>query len=296
MNKIAIPILLAFIWFFLAFSTRTNSALKQAKKVLDGFCALVPSGNAVIAEDTISVQAFYMSKTEITNAQYREFLNALKQKGDSATLSLAQIDSNAWRNPRNFSEPYASYYHSHPAYDNYPVVNITVQGAERYCAWLSDYYDSISNGTLKLIFRIPTQAEWIRAARGDEHHKQFAWTGNSIHNENGQKRANFLTIGEQNITRDSATNQLKLVSREQYFFEGPFAGNDIIAPAKSYWPNEFGFYNLNGNVSEMIADRNRSIGGCWNAPGFDIRNESLMRYDGPDPRVGFRVVASVVRP
>lgn len=280
-------------------ATSGKPSLKHAQKVLDGFCSYVPSGNAVIEDDTLSVQSFYMSKTEITNIQYREFLHALRKKGDLEKLALAQVDSLAWNTKLGYSNAaYASYYHNHPAYNDYPVVNISAKGAELYCEWLSEVYDSISNGGMKVKFRIPTRAEYMRAARGDHHYYQFAWGGPYLQNVRGQHLANHLQVGEQNIQRNLENGKLEIVSRDKILYDVlTFTDNaDVTAPAKSYWPNDFGFYNLNGNVSEMISDAQMAVGGDWNSPGYDIRNESIKKFDGQDPRVGFRVVVTYSKP
>ena len=70
---------------------------------------------------------------------------------------------------------------------------------------------------------------------------------------------------------------------------------DVLAPSKSYWPNDFGIYNMNGNASEMISDGEFVVGGDWRSPGYDIRNESIKAYNGPSPEIGFRIVASYIQ-
>ena len=70
----------------------------------------------------------------------------------------------------------------------------------------------------------------------------------------------------------------------------------IIAKAESYYPNEFGFYNLNGNVSEMISDSEKAVGGDWTCPGYDVRIESEKEFKEAHPTVGFRVVATYLGP
>jgi formylglycine-generating enzyme required for sulfatase activity len=82
------------------------------------------------------------------------------------------------------------------------------------------------------------------------------------------------------------------VSYDHIGVTGDFA--DITAPVKSYWPNGYGLYNVNGNVAEMIADKEIVAGGSWNDPGYDVRNESVKPYKGAARNVGFRIVATVV--
>ena len=273
----------------LSFNSKKPS-LKTAMKALDGFCNFVPSGYAVVNGDTSSVQGFYMSEGEITNFQYREFLFDLKQNGETEKLKIAQIDTLGWRTPLGFNEPYVDYYHAHPAYAGYPVVNVSKEGAELFCEWLSKKYEDLSNGELKITFRIPTHAEWMRAARGDNHYARYSWGGPYLRNAKGCFLANFTAVGAENITRDPKTGELVVVSK-------PMPGmamdhSDITAPALSYNPNAYGLYNMNGNVAEMISDGDLAVGGGWKSPGYDIRNESTMAFTKPSNEVGFRVVAT----
>ena len=144
-------------------------------------------------------------------------------------------------------------------------------------------------------FRIPTKAEYIRAARGDNHNYQYSWSGPFLRNSDGDYLANFLAFGARNIAKDQTTGEYKIVNEStdlSYFKD--YA--DVLAPAKSYFPNEFGFYNLNGNASEMISDEDVVVGGDWKSPGYDIRIESKRAYNGAESTVGFRVVATYLVP
>jgi formylglycine-generating enzyme required for sulfatase activity len=265
-------------------------SLKRSKKLVESFCAFIPSGLTVIDGDTSSVQAFYMSKTEITNSQYNEFLAYLKRNKRFDDLKIAQVDSSKWNQGSSLNSKYAEYYHGHPAYKEYPVVNITREGAEMYCEWLTMYYDSLSNGTLKLKFRLPLREEHVRAARGDNHDHVYPWGGIYLRNTQGQPLCNFVRLDETNITKSDRGYEVKLLPN--YSMAGVF---DILAPAKSYWPNEFGIYNLSGNASELIAKEEKALGGDWSSPGYDVRITSEKAYAGASPMIGFRVVASYVQ-
>ena len=293
--RIAYLLFAASAVFLTSLSSKPKPSAKAALKVLKGFCEFVPSGNAVVDGDTVSVQAFYMSKTEMTNLDYLEFLAHLKKNGEWGKYEIAKIDSSKWVNSMGYGEPYKEHYHKHPAYGNYPVVNISKEGAEMYCQWLSWSYDSISGGELKLTFRIPTKAEYIRAARGDNHNYQYSWSGPFLRNSDGDYLANFLAFGARNIAKDQSTGEYKIVneSTDLSYFKDYV---DVLAPAKSYFPNEFGFYNLNGNASEMISDEDVVVGGDWKSPGYDIRIESKRAYNGAESTVGFRVVATYLVP
>jgi len=297
MKKTLATSCLVFTIILISFSTTKKPSSKRAMKVLDGFCNYVPSGNAVIEGDTVSVQSFYMSVSEITNIQYQEFIYSLSKNNNEEKLTVARIDSLQWTKMfKSFSgEKYGEYYHRHPAYHSYPVVNVSKAGAGLFCEWLTTRYDSLSNGELKIKFRIPTRAEWMRAARGNHHGYTYSWEGLYLKNSDGKTVANFVRLGERNITKNTETGKfevqiIKLVDGE--YNDSP----DVTAPVKSYWPNEFGFYNLNGNVSEMISDGDFAVGGDWRAPGYDVRNESIKTFNEANPTVGFRVVTTYEKP
>lgn len=278
----------------MSFISGKKPSAKAAKKILVNFCAFVPSGQTLLENDTFSVQSFYISQGEITNFQYLEFLYDLKQKGELDKLKIAQIDTNNWTTELKWgNEAYAEHYHDHPAYREYPVVNISKEGAELYCKWLTEKYDSLSNGELKLVFRIPTRAEWLRAVKGTQMRSSYTWGGPYLWNSKGQVLANFLRFGAENITLNQETGVLEITTKDVgYSFIKDNA--DVTAPSKSYWPNEFGIYNMNGNVAEMVSDQNIVVGGDWRSPGYDIRNESFKPYTGSSVTVGFRVVVSCV--
>ncbi len=279
----------------LGFTSSKKPSKKRALKTLQNFCAFIPSGNALVGKDTISVQSFYTSKTEITNLQYREFLFDLKKKGENAKLKTAQIDSSTWRSNFGNNEKYSEYYHVHPAYNNYPVVNVTKEGAELYCEWLSKKYEDLSNGELKIKFRLPQKSEWIRAARGDSHFAKYTWKNPFLRNTEGLFLANFVRIGLESVHYNNEKKKYEIINIPIDFnLNLQNATADVTAPAKSYWPNEFGLYNMNGNVGEILADKDEVIGGDWASPGYDIRIESIKKYVGASPTVGFRIVASSI--
>ena len=277
----------------MSFISGKKPSAKLAIKTIENFCVYVPSGQTLIENDTVSVQSFYISQGEVTNFQYAEFLYDLKRKGEFEKLKIAQLDTNNWTTELKWgNEKYTEHYYQHPAYRDYPVVNVSKEGAELYCQWLTEKYDSISGGELKLKFRIPTHTEWLRVANGSRMKSSYSWGGPYLRNAKGQVLANFVRFGAENITRNEETEIYEVTTKNiGYNFDDDA---DVTAPSISYWPNEFGIYNLNGNVSEMVADKAIVVGGDWRSPGYDIRNESFRAYKGSSVTVGFRVIATYV--
>ncbi|HKZ86550.1 MAG TPA: SUMF1/EgtB/PvdO family nonheme iron enzyme [Anaerolineae bacterium] len=109
--------------------------------------ALAPAGEFLMGEgnDTHSVYvaAFYIAKYPLTNRAYKAFVDAAGHKA-----------------PRHWQTGYPE------ALDDHPVVNINWYDALAYCRWLSD--------TTGHHYRLPTEAEWEKAARGTDS-RTYPW-------------------------------------------------------------------------------------------------------------------------
>jgi len=131
----------------------------------------------------------------------------------------------------SFHDPMTNMYFWHPAYDNYPVVGVTWVQAKAFSIWRTQLLNSwlVSMGDLFVNdFRLPTEAEWERASRGDLQLSQFPWGGPYIRNESGCFLGNFKPM------------------RGRYFEDGGFHTVKVF----SYNPNGWGLYCMAGNVSE----------------------------------------------
>lgn len=277
---------------YLTSVTNTDKKTKKlTQKVLYENYAFVPSGNIIVDNDTISIQSFIMFKTEVSNINYGEFLLDLKSKGKLEEFAIANIDSVLWRTPLNNSAKYVDYYHMHPAYRDYPVVNISKEGAELYCEWLTERINSSLELDKKIIFRLPTHEEWKYAAHGDLELNPYPWGGPYLRNSSGNVLCNFLRLDATSIGRDSLGKYTIYPVPNDMMQD---MGADVTAPVKSYWANGYGLYNMSGNVAEMVADRSIVVGGSWLDPGYDVRIESQKPYIGAGRNIGFRVVATVV--
>lgn len=134
------------------------------------------------------VDGFHLSAHQVTNQEYRHFLQA---SGNASPL--------CWNDP-NFSHP------------EQPVVAVSWFEATRYCEWLS--------ALMRRRFRLPTEAEWERAARGGLEGKLFPWG-------------------------DAAPEALPDYGTR--WKHGP-------EPVARYAPNAFGLYDISENVHEWCSD------------------------------------------
>jgi len=134
----------------------------------------------------------------------------------------------------SFHDPMTQNYFWHTAYDNYPVVGVTWSQAKAFSVWRTQLYHSwlLSNGDLFVNdFRLPSESEWERGARGDLDLSAYPWGGPYIRNASGCFLANFKPM------------------RGRYFEDGGFHTVKVY----SYNPNAFGLYCMAGNVAEWCS-------------------------------------------
>ena len=159
----ALATMMAFPLF--AFTGNKPDTPDLPKPFRDGF-ATVPSGMLTTSDGAVEVKGFMISSTEVSNAQYMEFIRAVRATGDVALLSAILPDTAQWVQMLAYGEPFNMYYHSHPAYANYPVVNVGRDGALAYCAWLEDRMNKEAGVANKYEVRLPERNEWWYAANG----------------------------------------------------------------------------------------------------------------------------------
>lgn len=218
-------------------------ALEKTEKMLLPYenMVLLPAGEFQMGSDkgdnngnsarTVYVEAFYMDVYQVTVGQYKAFLR-----------------DTGHREPDKVSNKFS------PT-DEHPVVYVSWHDAKEYAAWAGK--------------RLPTEAEWEKAARGGLVGKRYPW-GNEI----DTSKANY----------------------------GP-AKIGSPTPVKNYPPNGYGLYDVAGNVWEWCLDARENVtgervlrGGSWASPARNLR----VDYRGSSTPVrgnahcGFRCVRDVM--
>lgn len=334
---------------------------------------------------TFNVTGFYMDATEITNAEYRQFTNWVRDSIAHSTLGnykdnedgsqqidwkqrikwtdvdiqdqlmgmyvdatqtgtgKKEFDTKKWEyslqyfdyeasaaNPdqprsnfvvnksipvypdtlvwmRQFSysnnEPIARQYNWFPAFDEYPVVGVNFFQANAFCDWRTNLWKN-ERENRKLYFEskfeLPNEVEWEWAARGGRQLSPYPWGGPYVLNQKGCYLANFKP------------------DRGDYSADGGL----YTVRANAYWANDYGLYNMSGNVAEwtrsnytvdaynpnvlsdMNPDLNRRIGendpswqrrkvvkgGSWRDPAafLNISNRDYEFADTAKAYIGFR--------
>ena len=130
----------------------------------------------------------------------------------------------------SYNEPMTRNYFSHPAFDDYPVIGINWKQARAFCFWRTLLWNTYKgeDEPNSEEFRLPTEHEWEWAARGGRELAPFPWGGYYLRNAKGCLLANFKP-GRGNYPEDGGLYTVK---------------------ADAYFPNEYGLYNMSGNVAE----------------------------------------------
>lgn len=129
----------------------------------------------------------------------------------------------------SYNEPYSRNYFWHPAFDDYPVVGVNWKQAKAFSHWRTKLWNSFKGDQPNTEeFRLPTETEWEWAARGGRDIAPYPWGGYYIRNAKGCLLANFKP-GRGNYPED---------------------GGFYTVKADAYFPNDYGLFNMAGNVSE----------------------------------------------
>lgn len=277
--------------------------IKQKKKMIKAlakfdkkFYSYVPSGSFDYNGKIVSIQSFWIQQDEVTNLEYRTFLFDLIIQNKRDDFFTACPDQTQWVKVLGEGVmPMQDTYFSHEGFNDYPVVNISRKGAELFCKWLTDETNATLNENQKIEkVRIPTRVEWVKAASSDGKYLPFPW--GTVVNKDG------VDCYLANFDASTYPSQSKLPM--------DFAGDGALYTAKTrtYNPNEYGLYNMSGNVAEMVNEMENkendlksnwsgygTAGGSWMNTVEEIKINGPDPYPGvekPHPAIGFRVVVS----
>jgi len=302
-----------------------TSTQKEKKKMMEALAkfskdkyAFIPMGSCIYKNDTISVQSFYMETTEVTNLEYRTFLADLLIQNRTEDYLLAKPNQEAWvtKFPWSFNEPMRDMYFWHPAYDEYPVVNISRKGAELYCLWLTtetNNYLKANNKPLINDLRIPVELEWAYAASNGKNQVKYANGNTFLRDSKGKFEVNYMCYSKEQCKYDSVMKIYVHKSKKELQETNTKApafvddGGFHTVYGKSYAPNNYGLFCMSGNVAEMVNNfdlKSKKIkgkgtkGGSWFSCDYFLEIDADEEYpgeEGPSPLIGFRPVMTALK-
>jgi formylglycine-generating enzyme required for sulfatase activity len=229
-----------------AYSLRRNQ-LDATKRVRNTDIQINPDEVIIISKDT----AYINDEGLIVNETITRPLGSIWDFYNNYIVNIYP-DETAWVNDfkNSYNEQYVRLYFNHPMYDDYPVVGVSWEQARAFCAWRTDYLKR-SLGTTRTIeaYRLPTEAEWEYAARSGKTENIYPWRQDSPMGDKGCFLGNFKP-GEGNYTQD---------------------GHLITSRVASFQPNEFGLYDMAGNVAEWTST-------AFLESGLEIMNDINPQY------------------
>lgn len=178
-----------------------------------------------------TISTFYLGKYEITLAQFKEFIEDTKYKTDAENYGKGNIwAGESWETKEGINWQHDEEGNLRSNF-NYPVVQVSWNDAIAYCHWLSQ-----KTGKK---YRLPTEAEWEYAAGNGSRHTKYSWgndapsvsRGGNVSDETHKKKFDFVTVFSEYT--------------DNYVY---------AAPVGSFSANDFGVYDMAGNVSEWCSD------------------------------------------
>lgn len=259
---------------------------------------LISMGVDLAAEETITVERDILA--DEYNIEQRLSWEELLQEADLANFpedynnppELNNVnylipDKQSWiQNGMDDIIPFERYFFGEE-YLDYPVVGVNWYQAKLFAAWAGK--------------RLPTETEWEYAAKSGVSGRVYPWDGHQLQREDGTYRANYRQ------------------ARGVFDLDGYV----LMAPVNAFEPNDFGLYNMAGNVSEWVLDsynpsynvldsfaslsfvspfyvntrepRKVHRGGSWNSSAFFLGSgvRNFRDKNSPSPTVGFRLARSV---
>jgi Sulfatase-modifying factor enzyme 1 len=188
--------------------TNLPPASKKLKKILSQNWAFVPSGSAKLGETIQNVEEFHIFKTETSNLDYLNFLESIKGK-NSDQYKTALPDTAIWSTKMNFNQSYVNLYLRYPGFRQYPVVGVSHENAITYCKWLEENINSQLEGDTKVVVKLPSEIEWVRAARGKNLNTIYPWEGTDLQNKKGRSLANYKNEKGYSNTMSIITSEVR---------------------------------------------------------------------------------------
>jgi gliding motility-associated lipoprotein GldK len=225
-------------------------------------------------------------------------------------------DSLVWMRDFSYSynEPFTRLYFSHPSYNQYPVVGVTWKQAIAFCHWRTNnsnfYLDKGNKKDEKIdgIYRLPTEAEWEYAARGNSKtNNMYPWGSPYTRTKEGRLLANFKP-GRGDYFGSDAKNDNIYTSKVQSYPENGYklfdmAGNVAEWTSSVYYEGGYNFMGdfspdlqYNAKEEDPISMKRKVVrGGSWKDIAYNIQ-VSTRNYEYQDTAksyIGFRCVLSM---
>lgn len=173
----------------------------------------------------VCVDAFWMGKYEVTRGEFQKFVNSDGYKTDAEEEGFSWVYTGRWERRQGYNWHEVGFDQD----DRHPVVNVSWKDANAMADWLSRH----SRGE----FRLPTEAEWEYACRAGTTAVRY-W------GDNPDEACTYANVAD----RDTLTEF------PAWTVHNCKDGFIYTAPVGTFKPNDFGLYDMLGNVWEWCED------------------------------------------
>ncbi len=236
-------------WFDESSAGLRKFRLNPADRIKNTDIKVDPNEVIMISKDT----AYTSEDGQIINETVTRPLSSLFDFYHTRIINVYP-DETSWVNDFNnaYNEPYMRMYFNHQAYNDYPVVGVSWEQATAFCVWRTEYMKMGMADVNHPIepYRLPTEAEFEYAARSGRNENKYPWAQDVVTGNKGCFLANFKP------------------DRGNYLKDGCL----ITSRVGSFIPNEFGLYDMAGNVSE------------WTSTAFLESGPEIMNDINPEYR------------
>jgi formylglycine-generating enzyme required for sulfatase activity len=274
-------------------SFKRGSSDKQIDQVIKDCYKMYPEGNycnrEVYArqeqpEKEVQIDAFWMDKTEVTNAQFCLFLN---ENGNQSTNGIQWFEPGYGHRGvvYGYIEEADGVYKPQEGYENYPVIEVSWYGAQAYCEWIGG--------------RLPTEAEWEYAAKGPMNNI-YPW-GNDFDGTVVNYRDISFDFDNQGKDTSFSDSSPKWTEVGGYPEGASWCGVLDLAGNVHEWVYDWyaeGYYSVSPSSNPQGPERGDykvCRGGSWYDPGWHVRGSYRKIISPSSARmhwVGFRCVIS----
>ncbi len=214
---------------------------------------------------TVTLDAFWIDQTEVTNAQFAAFLNdqGNQKEGGVTWLEVEQMENAQ-------IELWGSGFQPESGKADHPVIEISWYGADAYCQWVGGW--------------LPTEAEWEYAARGPEEYI-YPWGNDAPTCE----RAQFGGCGDYSVPVGSLSDE-----GTSWCGAKDMAGN--VWEWAADWYGEYPSESQVNPTGPETGERKMSRGGSFLSAPDSLHTAYRLSHNtiGRQPVIGFRCTGSVL--
>ena len=200
----------------------------------------------------VSVNSYCINRFETTVEEFQAFYHATALPTDEPNLNVWVTEF-----PYAYNDPVVRNYLTNSEFSQYPIVGVTWEQAIRYCRWKTKKVNALLSKTAyEVDIRLPSENEWemaalaIKSAESIDNErfkdiKLYPW-GYDFFQKVRKGQLRFMCNGGGLST--AYDYRIFILTEDNYMY---------TAPVKTFTPNDFGLYQMAGNVAEWTADAYR---------------------------------------